>query len=48
LSTAELINNEKATTIATSIKHVIQLYHRFSSKYNIYMATGSLSILGNL
>jgi len=42
--TAELIKNEKSTTIAMAIKQVIQVYHRHGSKYNIYMGTGNSNI----
>jgi len=38
--TAELIKNKKSTTIATSIKQVIQIYHRRSFKVQFLLGDG--------
>jgi len=38
--TAELIKNEKSTTIATAIKQVIQIYHRHGFKVQFLLGDG--------
>jgi len=46
--TAELIKNEKSVTIATSIKQVIQLYHRRGFKVQNLHSDGQFEHIKNI